>query len=128
MREALAVQVELAPVHSDQADHHVEAGRFAGTVRSEKPDHFAAVDFERDVLYDDARTVAFPQIVYPELRPVLGGIGDELERRIGRLAGAQSGLISGRHPHLRVSLQLRYPFWQVPQVPGAWHPWVWAAG
>ena len=55
------VQEQVAAVQRHQAHHHVKAGGFAGAVGSEQTDDFAAGNFQRDILDDGARLVAFLQ-------------------------------------------------------------------
>src|SRR3954447_18693972 len=61
MGQVAFVEVNTAGVDRDQPDDHVEAGRFAGAVRTQQPDDLPARYFERDVLHHGPRLVALAQ-------------------------------------------------------------------
>lgn len=69
VRQADAIEVQLAPVHGNQPDHHVEAGRFPGAVGSEQPDDLATTHFKRNILDHDTRTESLAKAVCPQLAP-----------------------------------------------------------
>jgi hypothetical protein len=58
-RNVLIVDDDAAGVRGDQSDDHVERGSFAGTVRPEQSDDFAARDFQRQVFDDLAGAILF---------------------------------------------------------------------
>src|SRR3954468_8851113 len=66
VRELDAVEVDRARVDRHKADDHVEAGRLAGAVRPEQPDHFAARHVERHVLHHGAGLVLLAQALRAE--------------------------------------------------------------
>src|SRR5258706_2142977 len=57
------VEVDFPAVERNQADHHIEAGGFAGAVRTQQANHFPAAYFQRHVLDDDARFVPLFQLL-----------------------------------------------------------------
>src|SRR3954471_12787505 len=61
VREVPFVEMNAAGINRYQPDDHVEAGRFAGAVRTQQPDDLAARYFERDVLHHGPRLVALAQ-------------------------------------------------------------------
>ena len=90
--DVLPVEEDAAAVGPDQAHDRIEAGRLAGAVGPEQPDHLAALNVERDVVEHRA--------------PVIG-LGDRADfepadrlLRLGRMDARRSRLrsspISGR--------------------------------
>src|SRR5262245_22647295 len=103
VREARAVEKQVAAVHRHEAHHHVEAGGLAGAVGAQQPDHLAAAHLEGDVLHHYARAVALlqrqrAQLVRPHhrregasrrgRRQLAGVVGDLILRGAGIVHGA----------------------------------------
>ena len=52
------VEMELAPIHRHEPDHHVEAGRFTRAIGTQEADDLAAAHLQGHILDDGARAVA----------------------------------------------------------------------
>ena len=73
-RDVMTIQLDTSLVSLDEAGDHVEAGGFSCAVRSQKPNHLAALNTQRNVANNGAALEAFADRVDGEARIV----GDKL--------------------------------------------------
>src|SRR3954470_9201727 len=71
MGKKMIIHEQGATIQSDQAHHHVKAGRFTCAVRPKQTDHLAAQDVKRDILDDRPSLIPFLQFFGAKLAHLL---------------------------------------------------------